>query len=443
MLDFDFNTNSWEADYISEEEMDDICRKYITRQDIEWDHLIIFKSKPYIDTLYVTCECRNDEIIFNKKRFTFHEGYRWSFRDEKIFMEKCLKNKLLQIKPFLMDELFEYYSTNNPDWKLKRYFIDNIKLLDQIYHCMRRGSVKEILYKAGLDELAFNFDYMDEYDLLSKKPTEIYGGVSMRVLRALNSKDGAILLSKASSRKFVKELQAKFPDIFKEKLNNAQCRYLNFLIEGDLTVGEAGRLFGARRLDLLMMWAPSQIDMYIWRERMNSQVIEVASEIAKIDKIYEDYIRKTEINNLMDVDKKINMLRFYLLNQRDEYNALFRRSNRKRDQELQERKHGYVVRFPQTINDFLRESVYMCNCLMTYVDAYINNDTTILFMRKTDDYNSPFITIEIFGNELMQAYHRFNRDCTKEEAEWICDYCERHGIGHSKFNFNSAIDELF
>lgn len=84
----------------------------------------------------------------------------------------------------------------------------------------------------------------------------------------------------------------------------------------------------------------------------------------------------------------------------------------------------------------------MCNCLLTYVDAYVENDTTILFMRKTDAYNAPFITIEIFHEKLMQAYHRFNEDCTQEEAEWIIDYCDRHDIGHGNFKFNNDIDEL-
>ena len=53
-------------------------------------------------------------------------------------------------------------------------------------------------------------------------------------------------------------------------------------------------------------------------------------------------------------------------------------------------------------------------------------------MRKTDDFNIPFITIEIFENKLMQAYHRFNEDCTPEEAEWIRDYCDRHRIEQDK-----------
>ncbi len=64
-------------------------------------------------------------------------------------------------------------------------------------------------------------------------------------------------------------------------------------------------------------------------------------------------------------------------------------------------------------------------------------------MRRADDVNQPFITIEVYRGELMQAYHRFNTDCTKEESEWINAYCARHGILTGKFKFDAFVDELY
>ncbi len=85
----------------------------------------------------------------------------------------------------------------------------------------------------------------------------------------------------------------------------------------------------------------------------------------------------------------------------------------------------------------------MRNCLISYVEAMINNDTTILFMRRADEPNKPYITIEIYQERLMQAYHRFNEDCTPDEADWIREYCSRHGISVESFKFNAEEDELF
>ena len=146
--------------------------------------------------------------------------------------------------------------------------------------------------------------------------------------------------------------------------------------------------------------------------------------------------------NITD-DDTIRHLDYYLGNNREVYDILIRRTNRRRDNSWQERGEKYIVRYPQTINDFCREAVYMRNCLLSYTEAMLRNDTTILFMRRADDVNTPFISIEVYNGELTQAYHRFNKDCTDEEAEWIREYCKRHGIEIRSYAFDADVDELY
>lgn len=406
------------------------------------DYLAIFQTEPYIDALYIRRKTDGSDPVV-EKRFTFHEDYYWDYSDEIFFGSNCLHNPRIDFSHTAVDPVFEYYSKNYPDWKLQRYYTKPMRLLDHVYNCMQRGSSKEILYKAGLDELAEHIDSIDELNLLSSKPTDIYEGVPMRVLRALNCEEGAFLLSIAKYRSFLKELNRKFPGIFKEKLNDAQCKYLMFLIDGDLTVGETGRLFNARRIDLISIWNHSQFDMFLWKDKMNKKAFEDAKRLVKIDPVYKDVTDGLDYKKLYEASSELNKLTYYLIYQREEYDRLIRRSNRKRDYDWQERKYGYVVRYPQTTNDFCREATHMCNCLLTYMDAFTHNDTDILFIRQNEDVNKPFITMEIFKGELMQAYHRFNEDCSYEEAKWIREYCDRHGIGHSKFKFDKNLDRLF
>jgi hypothetical protein len=182
------------------------------------------------------------------------------------------------------------------------------------------------------------------------------------------------------------------------------------------------------------------------KEKRQKDAFEEVREIANIDPIYKTYLSQFKFDASPEeygIFEEISTLKYYLLNRREELDKKIRRANRKRNQDWQERNNGYVVRYPQTINDFCREAIYMSNCLMTFVDAFLENDTTILFMRKPDDFNTPYITIEIFHNELMQAYGRFNEDCSSDEAKWIRNYCERHGIGCKKFMFDREIDQLF
>ena len=442
MLDFLVSDNKWQPPKLTSEVLAEYCKQATTGDYSERDFLVIFKTEPYIDTLLVHINSRNTSEPVYRKRFTFQNGFVWDSETERIFVDRCLNNPRCGYAYTKLDDIYSIYSNKYPDWKLNKYYTKPFRLLDHIYHCMRKNTAKEMLYKAGLDELAANIEDMDEIDLLSSRPSDIYEGVSMRTLRALNCREGATLLSLSYNRKFLKDLQVKFPEIFRESLNDAQCSYLNHLITGDLTVGEVGRLFKARRLKLLLIWNDSQYKMFLLREKSKKQARDTIKELSEIDSVYSKNL-DVDMESTAVVDYRISQLKVYLLAQRVEYDKMIRRSNRRRESSWQERGKGFIVRYPQTINDFCREAVYMNNCLLTYVDAIINGDTTILFVRREDDVNTPFITMEIFGNELMQAYHRFNQDCTPQEAKWIREYCKRHGIGCSKFRFDNTVDELF
>lgn len=438
MLDLNFGqNNSWKPQLINPSQLvanhiSELGNDVLERQDaIEW--LIIFQTEPFIDSLYVKIFPSDQNFILDERRFVFKEGYSWEYDKELFFSKKCINNPDCYYSFGALDDIFKIYSKNHTEWHLQRYYTKNLRLLDHIYHCMKQNTAKEMLYKAGLDELAAKVDDLDEMNLLAIKPSELYDGLSVRTLRSLNCEDGAYLLAKHDYREYLKDLQSKFPDTFQERLNDAQCRYIRRLIDGDLTVGETGRLFRARRKDLAKIWNYSQYELFLIVQIQQDELRDTIEGLEKVDPLYHKFFSVTETD---PADQKLKLLRYYLLVRREDFDKNVRRANRKRSYDWQERDHGYVVRYPQTINDFCREAIYMGNCLLTYVDAFLNNDTTILLMRREDAVNDPFITIEIYHGRLIQAYHRFNKDCTPEEADWIRAYCRRHGISCGRFQFD-------
>ena len=439
MLEYAFKESVW---FPPELNIDAINEQLDRIRSISYrEYLLFLQETPYIDAVYLIMNEGEKLSMTDCIRFVFHEDYVWDRKSEKLFIDKCLNNPNCYFDRGAMERIFRFYSSSHPDWKLKRYFTAKLRMLDHIYACLKKNTVKEMLYKAGLDELAVVSDSIDEYDLLSTKPSDIYDGISLRTLRALNCVEGAKLLAYSYNRMFIKKLQSSYPDIFNSGMNDSQCKYLGRLIEGELTVGEAGRLYNARKRDLAKAWAPTQYNLIVERERQQMSYEHVKKMFAGIDNIY----IKLLMNNINQYSlnmKEINKIKYYLFDAKDEYDRKVRASNRKRDYTWQERDHGYVIRYPQTINDFCREAVYQSNCLLAYVEALIHNDTTILFMRKENDVNKPFITIEIFKNRLAQAYHRFNEDCTPEEASWIREYCSRHGLDTGEFKFNNIEDRL-
>ncbi len=431
MLNFTLNgENTWNPDAIADEKINDLIQDVSEFTD---GYLLIFQIEPYIDSLFIDFDKK--QSVMKTTRFVFHEDYIWDMNAELLFEERCVLNKRVKYTYGAINLIFDYYSDKHPEWNLKRYYTQDMKLLDHIYHCMRKDSAKEILYKTGLDELAVNLHLMDEYDLLSTKPSDIYENISLRTLRSLNCSAGAKLLAEHDSRVYLRRLQQASPGVFANKMNDAQASYLNRMIQSDFTVEETSRLFEARRSKLGAIWIRAQYDNFIAYEEFKDVT---ESELSKIDDIYKDSIDNGRIRK-----KDLSRLSFYLLQNREELNNKVRRSNRKRSQEWQERDCGYVVRFPQTVNDFCREAIYQSNCLLGYLDEYVDNITDIMFIRRQDDVNCPYITMEIYQNELYQAYRRFNEDCTPEEAQWIKDFCERHGILHDRFKFEWSLDHTF
>lgn len=402
------------------------------------NYLYIFRTEPYIDSVYI--EYDDERNIKSVRRFTIHENYRWDTETERFFNDNCVKEEQCAYNGGALDKIYKEYRESHPEWHLQRYYTKGLRLLDHINNCMNRNTAKEILYKAGLDDLAARIHEIDRLNLLAHNPSDLYDGIPIRILRNLNCSYGPLILLNEFSREYVKKLNSVFPKVFGEKLNDAQCRYLHTLMRGELSIGETGRLFEARRADLERMWTMSIFDFYMYREKREIQIREQCRIFGAIDPIYERFIKKMKT---AEHEHILRQLEYFLLIKREEYDKAVRRSNRKRDESWVERGSDYYVRYPQTINDFCREAIYMQNCLLTYVEALIKNDTTILFMRRADDVNKPYITIEIYDNELMQAYHRFNEDCSKEEAEWILRYCERHGIKADRYSFDATADQLF
>ena len=437
LLGLSYKENTWTPPEVDEEKLALLAGED-TNALQSTDYMYIFKTEPYIDSIYIRFDSHRKPRLI--RRFTIHEGYTWDLEDEEFFHNYCVNNDTCGYSAAIISQIYTAYCKMHPDWHLKPYYTRGIRLLDHIYSCVKKNNIKEVLYKSGLDELAAGVYELDEVKLLAGKPSDIYGGMSMKVLRSLNCSDGAKLLANRKYRSFLKELNMKFPEIFKNKLNDAQCRYLARLIDGKLTVGETGRLFSSRSEELSKIWCKSFYELFVDGERKQQRKQELCKTFADIDPIYGKYMK----NLMMPYDEiDLSRLEYFLFVKREEYDKNIRRSNRKRDYDWMERGEDYYIRYPQTINDFCREAVYMGNCLLNYVEAFIKNDTTILFMRKSDDVNKPFITIEIYKNELMQAYHRFNNDCTADEANYIRDYCKRHGIGLGRFHFNSRVDELY
>lgn len=74
---------------------------------------------------------------------------------------------------------------------------------------------------------------------------------------------------------------------------------------------------------------------------------------------------------------------------------------------------------PKNSADIVDEGVQMSNCVGTYVKRIAEGDTFVCFMRKNEDLDHSYVTIEVNNGKVCQVKGFANRVTTKEEDDFV------------------------
>ena len=70
---------------------------------------------------------------------------------------------------------------------------------------------------------------------------------------------------------------------------------------------------------------------------------------------------------------------------------------------------GWKIVFPATAAAIKREGKMLCHCVGGYADRHMRGVTTILFLRRSSAPGTPYVTIEMDGNQIRQI-HGYHND---------------------------------
>ena len=70
---------------------------------------------------------------------------------------------------------------------------------------------------------------------------------------------------------------------------------------------------------------------------------------------------------------------------------------------------GWKIVFPATAAAIKREGKMLCHCVGGYADRHMRGVTTILFLRRSSAPSTPYVTIEMEGNQIRQI-HGYHND---------------------------------
>lgn len=80
---------------------------------------------------------------------------------------------------------------------------------------------------------------------------------------------------------------------------------------------------------------------------------------------------------------------------------------------------GLMIRLPRDAGEIRREGELQHHCVATYIDRVERHETLILFVRKIEDPDTPFYTMEWKDGKVAQCRGMRNADMTPEVKAFV------------------------
>ncbi|MBQ1316800.1 MAG: PcfJ domain-containing protein [Lachnospiraceae bacterium] len=349
------------------------------------------------------------------ERFVICEGYRLPEALEKRFFS--LQNQNAVVPEELMDQLNVKIPEHFPQWHYPGYSVHDFRpALEHIYFASHRSGAKEILYKSGLVNIAFILDCIPSVNYIGSTPEQIIGNdLPLKLLRILNQPQ---LIEKFYSEEQIevcREVYHAYSGYIGDALPTAaQWAYLEELsFNGGVF---AGHSFLRTMYDLLSQYGRTSVfDQY---KRLLS-LQDLYPEIAKLG-----FPKPDEMTSVLN---KLEQYHRYMQEQPDIDRLIRDRKNRAR---YEYEGDTYRVTLPATLFDICYEAIIQGNCLMQepYAENHAYDNATLLFLRRRNEPDQPFITLELSGRQIVQAYGRFNSIPCKEIYVFLMEFAKKEWL---------------
>ena len=87
----------------------------------------------------------------------------------------------------------------------------------------------------------------------------------------------------------------------------------------------------------------------------------------------------------------------------------------------------FIVNIPTAPKDLVIEGEKMHHCVGSYVNKVIDNKTYVVFIRRKDDIETPYITAQVdLDGILKQYYLAYDKEITREEDEEFKEAFQKH-----------------
>lgn len=95
---------------------------------------------------------------------------------------------------------------------------------------------------------------------------------------------------------------------------------------------------------------------------------------------------------------------------------------------------NFTIISPDSPLDIIIEGTTLHHCVKSYINKIAAGYTTILFIRKNDEINRPYFTLEIKNGKIRQCHGFANCNVTDEVNNFLKDFCKEKDVEYNNPN---------
>lgn len=368
---------------------------------LRWDQ----DNQAYIDIYFYNPKLFEDKYM----RMIWKQGFRMEEDEEVQFISLCRSydmNVDKQLFACFQDEIRIEY----PEYTIQRYTAKDIsRYLENLYFIFHRSGTREILYKSKLENIAYNLFEIEEYNLFGGSPSEIFN-MPINLLRILNQRLLIDRMHSESSRNQAMDVYSRFSDYIDVKKSipgTYQWRYLEEYQE----FGDDGQAAFNKKLYARMQSVLCENSFWLYKKYM--QMADRLGDMcprSRLPKADELLTAVYEMERLEELISRQDILDIGVSRHNDPY--------------YEYEDDDYVVIMPQTSYQIYMEGMDQDNCVAEYIETVSEGESMIAFLRKKDNPDKSYITMEIQGTRIKQALTRFNGLPSVKDCRFIEKYAK-------------------
>ena len=355
--------------------------------------------------------------------FIITEMTRMSREKEKLFDKYC-HDPFLQMDRERREEIYAHFQ--DKAWELHLNPYENVMFFfHHLYYAQQAGAIEELLYRAELDVFARNWKSLRDVNLIGTTPSEILD-MPVKAVRACNREWGIRLLLTGGMRRRMTAFYGKYPKYF-YRLDLSPCmrRYVK-----EVLLRRPEERLGQDDREILNYFCSEELDMQTYDKCMEYWCIRDT-----IRNLYHLPLLPEEEEDWEELFEKADFILFYLVSARGYVDYCMEKRYYLMWRQLEWECGPYRTFIPKSVEDVLRLSDRMHNCLWTYLDRLGRSDTVIVALERIEgdeedeaDAGEWEAVLEISGGEIVQASQRFCMELNEIQKDWIEAFAERNRL---------------